>query len=158
MSKAGYSAPVGSPVLLAPAVSYVVAGALAPASFGLDWTSYSIAFDGVSATNAPVLVELCTCTFATNPPGTNSTSITIQQEYGPVIPAGFTAAYAWTTGNQPTVITPFDQFTLTPNGGLLIRDIYPGRVPNALPSTGFCIRCTAGFGVNARGGMKFERC
>ena len=158
MAKAGYSAPIGAAVALVAATAKTVLGVLAPAQFGVDWTSWSIAFDGVSATNTPVLVELCACTFATNPPGTNSTTITVQQDYGRAIVAGFTAAYAWTAANEPTVITPFDSLTLTPNGGLVVRDFQFGRTPDSAVSTGFCIRCTAGAAVNVRGNMYFERC
>ncbi len=156
MAKAGYSAPAGAAVALAAATAKTVVGVLAPAQFGVDWTSWSVSFDGISATNAPVLVELCTCTFATNPPGTSSTTITVQQDYGRAIVTGFTAAYGWTV--EPTVITPFDSLTLTPNGGLIVRDFQFGRTPDSAVSAGFCIRCTAGAAVNARGGMYFERC
>lgn len=155
MAKAGYSAPIGAAVASG-TVAKTVVGVLAPAQFGVDWTSYEISADGVSATNTPGLIELCSCTFATNGPGTNSTSITIQQEYGRVITAGFTAAYNWTA--EPTVITPFDAFTLTPNGGLVIRDVQVGRTYDSAVSVGFCIRVTFGTSVNIRGGMKFERC
>src|SRR5258708_2157362 len=114
MAKAGYSAPIGAAVALVAATAKTVLGVLAPAQFGVDWTSWSIAFDGVSATNTPVLVELCACTFATNPPGTNSTTITVQQDYGRAIVAGFTAAYAWTAANHPPPTTPLHSLTLTP--------------------------------------------
>ena len=156
MSKAGYKVPALAAVALVATVAKTVVGANAPAGFGLDWTSYEIAFDGVSATNPPVLVELCTCTFATNPPGTASTTSGPTQEDGRAIAAGATGAYAWTT--EPTVVTPFDNFTLTPNGGTIIRDIQQGRTPDSAVSTGFCIRCTASVGVNFRGSMSFERC
>lgn len=156
MAKAGYSAPVGAAVALSAGVAKTVVGVLAPAQFGVDWTKYRIGFDGVTASAVPVLVELCTCTFATNAPGTNSTTITIAQDYGRAVTAGFTAAYNWTA--EPTVVAAFDRFTLTPNGGLVIYDWPLGTSPDNDVSKGFCIRLTAPAAVNMNGCMWFERC
>ncbi|SRR6266567_1828101 len=156
MSKAGYSAPSGAAVALAAGTAKSVIGVVAPAQFGVDLTKLRISFDGVTASAIPVLVELCYATFATNPPGTASTSITVQQEYGRSIVAGFTAAYAWTT--EPTVLTALDNWTLTPNGGLVVYDIPLGSTPDSAVSQGFVIRCTAPAAVNCRPTLKFERC
>jgi hypothetical protein len=105
---------------------------------------------------AGVLVELCTSTLATNStPGTNNTTATVNQVYGRAITAGFTGFYASTS--EPTVLTPLDSFTMTPNGGTIVRD-YNGATPDAAVSNGFVIRCTAPAAVNVRATMFFERC
>jgi hypothetical protein len=156
MAKAGYSASIAAAVALVANTAKTVVGVLAPAQFGVDWTGFDMSFDGVTASAVPVLVELCSVTFATNPPGTNSTSITLTQDYGRAITAGFTAAYNWTA--EPTVVTPFDAFDLTPNGGTIVRDFMQGRTPDSAVSTGFAIRLTAPAVVNCRGTLHFERC
>lgn len=156
MAKAGYSASTGTTVALVAATPKSVIGVSAPATFGVDLKKYRIAFDGVTASAVPVLVELCYATFATNAPGTNSTSLTVQQGYGRTIAAGFTAARNWSA--EPTVLTPIDNFTLTPNGGLVIYDIPLGDTPDSAASQGFVIRCTAPAGVNVQAAMWFERC
>lgn len=156
MSKAGYSAPAAAAVALVAATAKSVIGVSAPAQFGVDLTKYRLSFDGVTATNTPVLVELCYATFATNGPGTNSTSITVAQTYGRAITAGFTAAYNWSA--EPTVLTTIDNYTVTPNGGTVIVDIPTGSTPDSAVSQGFVIRLTAANAVNVRPTLWFERC
>lgn len=156
MSKAGYSAATGTTVGLTAATAKSVIGVTAPAQFGVDLTGFSVSFDGTSASAVPVLVELCYATFATNAPGTNSTSLTVQQTYGRPITAGFTAARTWTT--EPTVLTPIGNWTLTPNGGLVIRGFTAPQTPDSAVSQGFAIRCTAPAIVNVQAEMFFERC
>lgn len=156
MAKAGYTAPSAAAVALTAATAKSIIGVAGAASFGVDLIKYRLAFDGVSAANTPVLVELCYATFATNAPGTNSTSITVQQVYGRSITAGFTAASNWTT--EPTVLTPIDSFTVTPNGGTLVYDFPLGTSPDSAVSQGFVIRCTAANNVNVRPALWFERC
>jgi hypothetical protein len=155
--KAGYVVPIGANVALVAATAKTVLCAIAPAQFGIDWIGYEISFDGVTASAKPVLVELCTCTLATNStPGTGNTTATVTQRYGPSITAGFTGFYGSTS--EPTVITMFDSFTLTPNGGTLIRDFPKDRTPDTAVSTGFLIRCTAPDSTpNVRGSMLIER-
>lgn len=156
MAYAGYTAPTGTAVALAAATPKSVIGVSGTASFGVNLKGYRISFDGISATAVPVLVEVCYATFATNAPGTNSTSITVQQAYGRAITAGFTAARAWST--EPTVLTPIDNFTVTPNGGLLFVDIPPLSMPDSAVSQGFVLRCTAPAVVNVQATLWFERC
>jgi hypothetical protein len=55
------------------------------------------------------------------------------------------------------VLTPIDSFTMTPNGGTVIRD-YNGATPDSAVTNGFVIRCTAPAAVNVRATMTFERC
>lgn len=156
MTKAGYSITTGGTVALVTATVKTILGVSAPSAFGVDLTHCEIAFDGTSVTAAPVLVELCAATFATNAPGTASTPVTVNQAYGRPIAAGFTAAKTWTT--EPTVLTVIREHLLTPFGGLEIYDFPLGTSPDSAVSQGFVLRCTAPAGVNARATMGFERC
>lgn len=156
MSSTGYSAVTGANVALAVSTTKSVLGVSAPAQFGVNLFGFKISFDGVTASAAPVLVELCSATFATNAPGTASTTTTVQQERGRPITAGFTAAYNWTT--EPTVLTVVENFMITPNGGSLIYDYPLEANPDSAVSNGFVIRCTSATVVNCRGDMKFGRC
>jgi hypothetical protein len=155
MAKAGYATNTEGAVALAAATAKSVLGIVAPAQFGCDLQKLRVSFDGVTATAVPVLIELCYATFATQPPGTASTSTTVDQVYGRTITPGFTAAKNWTT--EPTVLTPFDEWLLTPMGGLDKTDIPLGTTPDTAVSNGFVIRCTAPAIVNVRATLWVER-
>jgi hypothetical protein len=156
MSKAGYVSVTEAAVALAAATAKSVLGVSAPAQFGVDLKKWRIGFDGVTASAVPVLCELCYATFATNAPGTASTGIAETQVYGRSITAGFTAARNWTT--EPTVLTPLEEFMLTPNGGLVFYDLPLGDTYDSAVSQGFVVRCTAPAVVNVRAGLLYERC
>jgi hypothetical protein len=153
--KTGYGTNTEGAVALAAGVAKTIIGVKGGAAFGVDWIGYEIGFDGVTASAVPVLVELCYCTWATNSPGTNSASTTIDSLYGRGVASGMTAAKSWSA--EPTVITPFREFLLTPNGGLIIKDFPRDRTPDSAVAEGFCIRGNAPANVNVRGGMFFER-
>lgn len=153
--KTGYSSKTEGAVALAAGVAKSIIGVKGNAAFGVDWIGYRIGFDGVTASAVPVTVELCYCTWATNSPGTNSTSTTISTIYGRAVASGMTAAKGWSA--EPTVVTPFDEFLLTPNGGLILREIPRDRTPDSAFAEGFLIRCTAPAIVNLRSTMFYER-
>lgn len=153
--KTGYATSTEGAVALSAGVAKSILGVKGNAAFGVDWIGYRIGFDGVTASAVPVLVELCYCTFATNSPGTNSTSTTIDTLYGRAIASGFTAAKNWTA--EPTVVTAFDEFLLTPNGGLIVKDIPRDRSWDSAVAEGFVVRLNAPATVNVRGTMYFER-
>jgi len=155
MGKAGYKASTEGAVVLGAGVAKSTLGMIGTAAFGVDWKKYRLGFDGVTASAVPVLVELCYATFATNAPGTASTSVTVRQAYGRAITPGFTAAKTWTT--EPTVLTVIDEYLLTPAGGLVVYDFPLGDTPDSDVSTGFVIRLTAPAAVNARAAVWFER-
>lgn len=155
MAKAGYSVATSAAVALSAATAKSVLGVSAPAQFGVDLKKFRVGFDGVTASAVPVLVELCYSTFATNAPGTNSTSRTVQQAYGRTITAGFTGASNWTT--EPTVLTVLDEWLLTPAGGLVVYDFPLGDTPDSAVSQGFVLRCNAPATVNVRAAFWFER-
>ena len=157
MAKSGYTLPMGAPVALVAATAKSVLTVIAPASFGIDLTKYRLGFDGVTASAVPVLVEWCDNTLASNStPGTNNTTGTVTQVYGRSITAGFTGFYASTT--EPTVLTRYDSYTLTPNGGLVIYDWPLGTSHDTPVSAGISLRLTAPAVVNANGAVWFERC
>lgn len=153
MPKAGYTATSGA-VALAAATAKTVLNVIAPATFGIDLRSVAIAFDGVTASNVPVLVELCSSTQAGA--GTTGSTPTILQGYGRAITAGFTAGAGYSA--EPTVLTVLDAWTLSPNGGLVIRDWPLGEGFDQDVSKGLAVRLTAPAIVNSRVTMKFERC
>lgn len=157
MAAVGYSIITEAAVALVAATAKNILGAKAHANSGLQAKGFSVAFDGVTASAVPVLVEFCYCTFATNPPGSNSTNLTESQTYGRVLAAGFTGAYDWTSGNQPTTVTPLKSWLLTPNGGMFSYQWPLGQEPDCALAEGFTIRCTAPAGVNARATMDLER-
>lgn len=165
MAKAGYSIPTGAAVALSAAATRSVLGVRAGSTFGLDLTKVRYGFDGVTASLAPIVVELCYATFAANPPsagGSVNTTITtaVQQRYGRAIAHGVTAARAWTSGNEPTVLSVLEEEYLTPNGGQLWYDMPLGTSDDCAPDHGFVLRMTTGAGVtaNARAVFVWERC
>lgn len=151
MAKAGYEVATTADVALTASTAKSSLGVIAPAQFGVDLTSINVGLD----TATTLLVELCYATFATNAPGTNSTSETVQQVYGRSITAGFTAARAWSS--EPTVLTVLRPWKLTA-GGQVIYDIPLGTSYDSAVSQGFVIRLTAGATANARLSLRFERC
>ncbi|MCK9921596.1 hypothetical protein MXD61_06785 [Frankia sp. AgPm24] len=103
-----------------------------------------------------MLIELCASTFATNAPGTNSTSVTPVQLYGRAITVGATAAKNWTA--EPTALTVIEETLCTPYGGQVWYDFPLGDGPDSPVSNGFVLRFTAPAAVNVRASMTFERC
>lgn len=155
MAKTGYKAVTGADVALVAATAKTILGVKAGAAFAVDLIQFGIGFDGVAAGNEPVLVELVYSTWATNAPGTASTSVTPVQEYGRVIAHGVTAAKAWTT--EPTVLTVLDEFLVHPQSGW--REFQPfGQGWDCAPSEGLALRCTAPNAVNCRASIRWERC
>jgi hypothetical protein len=151
MPKAGYTAKTEGTVALAAATAKSILSVIAPATFGIDLRSVAIGFDGVTASNAPVLVEIVS--FTTDGTGTAGT---VNQAYGRSITAGFTTKHNYTV--EPTTATALDEFSLSPNGGLIIRDWPPNEGFDAAVSNLIVVRLTAPAIVNARATMKFERC
>lgn len=154
MAKQGYSA-VATAVVASTTAAKTIIGVKSNAAFGIDLRKIAIGFDGVTAANAPVLVELVYATFATNAPGTNSTSVTPAQTYGRVIASGVTAAVNWTA--EPTVLTVLKQYLLTPNGGLVIEEFAPDHGFDTALGEGLAIRVTAAVTVGVRATMEWER-
>lgn len=147
-----------SAVALVAATAKTALFVLAPSGHGAQLKKFSIGFDGVTASNVPVLWELNYLTAASlSTPGTGNTSQTsnITQTAGRVIANSFTGGSACTS--EPTVQTNIRSNLLTPNGGLLVYDFPLGDEPDSAVSQGFCIRLTAPAGVNVHCDMVVKR-
>lgn len=154
MSAPVYSSVTGAAVALVAATAKSILGVKANAASGVLLKEATVSFDGVTAGAVPVLVELCYATFATNGPGTSSTSVTPVQLGGRVLAHGVTAARAWTA--EPTVLTVLTEKLIHPQAGV-IEQIPLGDEPDTAFAEGFVIRCTAPAVVNVRGTLKFGR-
>lgn len=162
MSKSGYSITTEGEVALAAAGTVkTVLGVDANANFGIDLQGFWVDFDGITSSDKPVKIQIAVVTFATNPPGTASTSVTVKQAYGRLASTGFAAAKNWTT--EPTVIESqaYDEFSLDANKGLFRYDWPEGKTPDCALDSGFILRALieSGDTVTAaiRAGMRFER-
>ena len=157
MASTLYVAPAAATVALSAAVAKSVIGVSGAADFGIDLRKIHYGFDGVTAANIPVSVELCYATFATNAPGTSSTAITPTAVGGRSLAAtGFLAASNWTV--EPTVLTVIDAWTVSPNGTSIAYDFAGfGDTPDSAFSQGFVIRINAPQAVNVRPTLWFAR-
>lgn len=120
---------------------------------------FGVTFDGVSAANTPVLVELVKSSDATNStPGTNNTAVTPVQARGDGNTTGaglapvFTAFAAATT--EPTVLTVLKRWLVSPTSGMVYQAPL-GREAAIIPSMGLGLRLTAPQTVNVRAYMEF---
>ena len=157
MATTQYTAPAAAAVALVATVAKSVIGVVGAADFGVDLRKMHYGFDGVTAANTPVTVQLCYATFATNPPGTNSTAITPVAVGGRSLAAtGFLAASGWTV--EPTVLTVIDTWTVSPNGASIAYDFQGfGDTPDSAFAQGFVIRMIAAQAVNVTPTLWFAR-
>lgn len=130
-------------------------GVKAHANSGLQLVGLWVAYDGVTASAVPSSVELCYCTWATNSPGTNSTSTTPRQRSGRVLTAGFTSGTLWTS--EPTTVTAFQEWYLSPNGGVIKYDFPLSTEPDCALAEGFVLRVNTTATVNLRGTLSVTR-
>lgn len=158
MSSVGYRVDTSAAVALTAATARTCLMVLTPAQFGGCLRAVRIGFLGVTASDIPVVCEIVRSTNATNStPGTANTTETanIIQYKGRAITTGFTAFSASTS--EPTVLTPLDEFTLTPAGGVVIYDFPLSDEFECDVSAGLGIRLTAPAGVSARCSLRVER-
>lgn len=155
MAAVGYSCTTEGAVALSAATAKTILGVKAHANSGLQLKGFMVAFDGVTSSAVPVLVEVCYCTFGANSPGTNSTGTAENQVYGRVLTAGFTGGRNWTT--EPTTITVLKEFLLAPDKGIIAFQFPLGQEPDTALGEGLCIRCNAPAAVNVRASMDVER-
>lgn len=144
----------GANVALVASTAKSVLGIQSDSNKTLKITEFGIGFDATDATKAPVLVELCACTFATNAPGTNSTTVTAVKQSGTGATDDNAAARAWTT--EPTVITVLKEWLIDSNKGQLIVQFPLGREPESVAGQGFVLRCTSGTGSTPNVRAYFE--
>lgn len=157
MAAVGYSVTTEGAVALTAATAKSILGVKAHANSGLQLKGFMVAFDGVTASDVPALVDICYSTFASNSPGTNSTGTTEMQTYGRVLAAGFTGAHTWTAANEPTVLTVFKQFLLAPDKGVIAYQWPLGQEPDCALAEGFVIRVNAPATVSVRATLDVER-
>lgn len=135
-----YGVSTPSDVPLVAATAKTVLALTAPGASGLELAGFDISFLGVLATDVPPLIELCQWSGATA--GTTATAATITQESGLILAAGFTANCAYSV--EPTVLTPFRRFDLTPNGGTVLLDYPLGNEPQCgFSPLGLALRVTS---------------
>jgi hypothetical protein len=154
MSRAIFSAPAGAAVALTAATAVVPLAWKAPGEHGLQWMGYELGFTGVVATEPPVLVELCYCTFAADGTATAATEV---QECGRSVAIPGNAFYTYTVA--PTVLTPFRRFSVTPVGGTVLYPFEDGFEPDCAADQGFAIRLTPGATITGsfQGSMRVAR-
>lgn len=151
--RAKYSLVTTASVALAAATAKTVLGARAGAAFGFDLYEWGVAFDGVTAANTPVLVELVS--WSATSTGTSTAATPIQV-------GGRTIAHgSGTTGQnftvEPTTLTVIKSILLTPNGGTFVETLDPMNGLDSDVAQGFGIRCTAAQIVNVRAYMEWFR-
>lgn len=142
-------------VALTAATAKSVAGVKAAANQVVKILEVSVSHDGSTSSNAPDVTDFGRCTFATNSPGTNSTTLTPgKKDPGRAETIQATAAHTWTT--EPTVITAFRSINLAQYNGL-----YHYIVPFAAPwlvvgGQGFVVRQNSPNNVNSTGAIECE--
>lgn len=124
---------------------------LAGASFGLALKGIDLGSLGVTATDVPMLVEVCQ--WDGTGAGTSTGVATITQESGLEIAHGMTGFYDYTV--EPTTLVVARRFSLTPNSATLIL---PFDEPLEIGAgDGFALRITATAAVNVVPGMRVSR-
>jgi hypothetical protein len=152
-----YKVDTGAAAFTSLATLQTAFGIQAGADYGLQLKKFRIGATGVTASNPPGIVRVFSATYATNPPGTNSTTQTPIQANGRTLAAtNMLGALQWTV--EPTVKTYLDEFPLTPNGGTVLYDYPLGDEPDtpALGS-GFGVEVTFSVAVGIAGAMWVTR-
>ena len=144
-----------STVALAAAVAKSLVGVKAPANQAIFIMEVAVSFDGATSSNPSVVVDLGRCTFATNSPGTASTTYTpSKKDPGRGETPQSAGAVNWTT--EPTVITPFRTIDVPQFGGVY-HYICPITAPLVVAGgQGFVVRANSPQVVNASGFVEFE--
>lgn len=147
----------GNAISVSASTAKTVLGVKAHANSAILLRKVHVSFNSVTAADQPVLVEVMYSTWATNSPGTASTSVTPLQS-GRQLTAGFTAGKTWTS--EPTALTLLDTFYIPPNGGA-IYDLPLGDEYDCALAEGFVVRVTPGASATSMsfGGSLFvSRC
>lgn len=140
-------------VALVAATPKSVAGFKAPANQAVVVDGINIGFDSTNPSGAPVIVELCSCTFATQPPGTASTAVTPgpYDQARPETPQ-ISAAKNWAT--EPTVITVVETFNVPSYTGSAIVPLPLTKPFIVKGGNGMVLRCNSPVNCNATGTIK----
>jgi hypothetical protein len=138
-----------------------ILGVAGNANFGVVLKELWVDFDGLTSSNNTVKLAIARCTFATNAPGTNSTTVTVKQSNGRHAATGFAAGKSWTA--EPTVIETVaeEEFSLDPNKGLFRYPWPLGDEPDSALGEGWLLRAlietSDTVSAAARAGMRFCR-
>lgn len=115
-----------------------------------------VGFDGVTATEKPVLVELCRST--QSGAGSGSSAVTLRQIRGaPSYTASSTAAKGYTS--EPSTLTPVREWLLDPYKGMWVIQYPLGREMEPIIAGAMCLRFTiqtGGAAVNTRAYIEIE--
>jgi len=130
-------------------------GVKADSGHAIDLLSLSFSLDGVDAAAAVVYLELCTATFATNAPGTNSTAVTVHNTSGPRIAETFAAARNWTS--EPTALVAVKGIEVDPYKFIYENPFPLGEGYDFALAEGFVLRGTAPATVNLRAHARWAR-
>lgn len=142
-------------VALVAATAKSVVGVKAAANVVLALLEASVSFDGATSSNAPAVCDFNRSTFATNSPGTSSTSLTpVKRDPGRAETIQATAAHTWTT--EPTVLTAQHSKDVGQFNGLY-HYINPFASPHIIVGgQGFCLTITSPNNVNVSGHLSLE--
>lgn len=136
MANVGYKIQSLSSNALTASATRTVVGVKSGAAFGLQVVKWGFSFNG-SAAAAGIECQLVYSTWATNAPGTNSTSITATQDYGRVLTNGITGAGHWTT--EPTALTVIESKFIQQSGAYE-WSVPLGKEPDCALGEGFAVR------------------
>lgn len=146
-------------VALVAATAKTVVGVKAAANVALKLTEACASMDGATSSNAPAVIDFNRATFATNSPGTASTTFTPNATAGKRDPGRAetvqaTCATAWTT--EPTVLTAQHSKDIGQFNGLY-HYINPFASPHLIVGgQGFTITGTSPNNVNITGHLTCE--
>lgn len=142
-------------VALTAATAKSVVGVKAASNICVKVTEVSTSFDGATSSNAPAVCEFMQSTFATNGPGTNSTSVTpAKRDTGRAETIQATAAKTWTT--EPTVLTLQRTLDIGQFNGVVVY-MHPFASPFIIiGGQGAVLRINSPNNVNYSGGLTGE--
>jgi hypothetical protein len=148
---ATYSVETAGDIALTAATAKSIMSVIRGANLPVRIVELSVSFDGTSASNEPVTIELMSSTEATA--GTASGHTIAQVGGVPATPSA-TAKRNYTV--EPTVLTTLARWLVHPQAGIVLQ--WPlGREPEqATASDALVVRVTAPANVNAQGYLWFE--
>ena len=161
--RAIYVADTEGAVSIAANTTLVPFGVKGDSGHAIDLLGLAFSIDQATptATDKGVFVELCSCTFATNSPGSGgSTAVTVDTEAGPRITETFAAGKNWASGTPPTVLVALRPFDCDPYKFTYERDYPLGESLDFAVAEGFVLRVTNPTGnqsINFRAWARWAR-
>ena len=141
-----YSAITGGEVALSAATAKTVLAITSPAQHGFKLTKAMYAFDGVTAANEPVLVEVVEFTQGTG----TSTAVTLADVAGLAVAAASNFEGRKNFTSEPTGLSVLDEVSVTPFAGAVVLPFPLGEEYEIGVSLGIGLRFTAPQTVNVR--------